>query len=71
MSELNSEIEQIEVSEPNSEISNTDISKLLECIDNKRYNNYNDWLRLGKLFYSLGISCNYWDAKSQTSQKYK
>ena len=51
--------------------SNDDIAiKLINCLDSKRFDNYNDWIKLGAVFKFLNISFDVFNNYSKLSSKY-
>lgn len=49
----------------------TVLSHILEFLDEKRFDTYEDWLKIGMICYSEGIDVSIWDEFSKRSLKYK
>ena len=66
----NEEEEQEEELPINLDLSN-EYNQYLNLIPAKQLYDYNDWLKLGFLIFSLGLPCSVWDELSKKSKKYE
>lgn len=70
------ELPKKEKKEPKKEIKKgitepTIISNILDLLDDKRFENYDDWLKIGMICFNEGIDVSVWDEYSKKSIKYK
>lgn len=52
-------------------IEPTVVSRILEYLDEKRFDVYEDWLKIGMICYNEGIDVSIWDEFSKRSLKYR
>lgn len=63
--------EKKEKKEKKNTIEPTIISNILELLNDERFENYEDWLKIGMICYNEGIDLSIWDEYSKKSLKYK
>ena len=49
----------------------TVVSKILELLDESRFDEYEQWLKMGMICYNEGIDVSVWDEQSKRSLKYR